>query len=154
MPNSTNDIVLAARSWVGTPYHHGAQLKGVGVDCVGVILGVGAELGYFTPERLVEFRQKYGGYARTPNPARMRKGMLDYLRPLDWRQNQIPPEGSIGWFQWRENLPMHLAIVATFDGRRTMIHAFEPVDKCVENSLDELWLSRVNSWWQYNGAEV
>ena len=26
-------IVAEARSWIGTPYHHMADLKGVGVDC-------------------------------------------------------------------------------------------------------------------------
>ena len=26
-------IVMEARSWIGTPYHHQARLRGVGVDC-------------------------------------------------------------------------------------------------------------------------
>ena len=26
-------VVAEARSWIGTPYHSGARLKGVGVDC-------------------------------------------------------------------------------------------------------------------------
>lgn len=155
MPSSIDPIVLAARSWVGTPYLHGAGLKGVGVDCVGVILGVGEELRYFTPERLVEFRKKYGGYARTPNPRRMREGMLEYLRPLYWPHVEgVPPDGAIGWFQWRDDLPMHLAIIGTFEGRRTMIHAYSTIGKCCENSIDSTWLARCNSWWQYSGAEV
>jgi cell wall-associated NlpC family hydrolase len=27
------DVVTEALSWVGTPYHHAAAIKGVGVDC-------------------------------------------------------------------------------------------------------------------------
>lgn len=132
---------------------HGQRLQGVGVDCVGVILGVGVELGFITADQDKAF-QRFRGYARTPNPRRMREGMIEYLRPFHGPRNQIPPDGTIGWFEWREELPMHLAIVATFEGRRTMIHAFESIERCVENSLDDVWLSRVNSWWQFNGAEV
>ncbi|MEM6466311.1 MAG: peptidase [Pseudomonadota bacterium] len=34
-----------ARSWIGTPFAHQGQLKGVGCDCLGLVLGVWAELG-------------------------------------------------------------------------------------------------------------
>lgn len=33
-------IVNAARSWLGTPYHHQASLRGVGCDCLGLIRGL------------------------------------------------------------------------------------------------------------------
>lgn len=29
--------MTAARSWIGTPYHHKGRVKGVGVDCGGLI---------------------------------------------------------------------------------------------------------------------
>lgn len=34
------DIVSAARSWLGTPYHHQASKCGVGADCLGLLRGV------------------------------------------------------------------------------------------------------------------
>jgi len=33
-------IVAEARSWIGTPYHHQASLKGIGCDCLGLLRGV------------------------------------------------------------------------------------------------------------------
>jgi NlpC/P60 family putative phage cell wall peptidase len=33
-------VVAAARSWLGTPYHDQASLKGVGCDCLGLTRGV------------------------------------------------------------------------------------------------------------------
>lgn len=30
-------VVAAARAWIGTPFHHAAQIKGVGVDCVNLV---------------------------------------------------------------------------------------------------------------------
>ena len=37
-------IVATARSWLGTPYHHQASLRGVGCDCLGLVRGVWREL--------------------------------------------------------------------------------------------------------------
>ena len=33
-------VIAAARSWLGTPYHDQASLKGVGCDCLGLARGV------------------------------------------------------------------------------------------------------------------
>jgi cell wall-associated NlpC family hydrolase len=30
---SRAEVIAEARSWLGTPYHHAAQVKGAGVDC-------------------------------------------------------------------------------------------------------------------------
>jgi cell wall-associated NlpC family hydrolase len=46
-------IVTEALSWIATPYHHGARLKGVGVDCAQFVLAVYAGVGLipdFDPE--------------------------------------------------------------------------------------------------------
>lgn len=42
-------VVDAARSWLRTPYHHGASLKGVGVDCARLIDGAFTEAGLIDP---------------------------------------------------------------------------------------------------------
>ncbi len=39
------EIIAAARQWLGTPFHHQARLKGIGVDCIGLVIGVARELG-------------------------------------------------------------------------------------------------------------
>lgn len=38
-------VLAAARSWLATPFHHAAQLKGVGVDCVHLIEAAYREAG-------------------------------------------------------------------------------------------------------------
>jgi NlpC/P60 family putative phage cell wall peptidase len=148
---SISEIVEAARSWVGTPFMHQQSLKGVGVDCVGVILGVGRELGILeiSPQAWAPF----AAYSRQPNPARMRRAMARFLIEDPTPRHELPAAGSIGWFGWRDGLPMHLAIVAEFEGRPTMVHAFEIMGRCVENTIDDTWRSRVDSWWQYPNSE-
>ena len=38
-------VVMEALSWVRTPYHHHARIKGVGVDCAQLLIGVYAGCG-------------------------------------------------------------------------------------------------------------
>lgn len=40
-----NAVVNAAKGWVNTPYHHHAKIKGVGVDCIQLVLAVHEEAG-------------------------------------------------------------------------------------------------------------
>ncbi len=39
------EVVRVARTWLGTPYHHQGRVKGAGVDCAGLSVGVAKELG-------------------------------------------------------------------------------------------------------------
>ena len=38
-------VVAAAHAWIGTPYHHMADIKGVGVDCAMLLVRVYCDLG-------------------------------------------------------------------------------------------------------------
>jgi NlpC/P60 family putative phage cell wall peptidase len=53
-------IIAAARSWIGTPYHHQASLKRVGCDCLGLIRGVWRELQGPEPEALPPYTRDWG----------------------------------------------------------------------------------------------
>jgi len=143
-------IVAEARSWVGTPYAHQGRQKGWRVDCVGLIIEVGRalEIGDFSDELF----QPFIGYTRQPNPRRMGTGMAQFLRPLDLPANAAAPDGSIAWIYWKAGMPMHLAIMATFKGRRTMIHAYQSAERCVEHGFVGEWCERVHSWWAYPGS--
>jgi NlpC/P60 family putative phage cell wall peptidase len=37
-------VVVAARSWLGTPYRHQGSVNGVGCDCLGLVRGVWREV--------------------------------------------------------------------------------------------------------------
>lgn len=156
-------IVGEARRWVGTPYRHQARRLGAGVDCAGLIIGVGVALGVmpFSEERFREF----ANYARTPNPSHMRRALEAHLIEIPER---VAGEGDIMWLEWRPDLPMHLAVAASvgdvpeqglsalwghtvMSGRGTMIHATSEVGRVVEHGFADPWPDRVNSWWRYPG---
>ena len=141
-------IISEARRWIDTPYHHQAMLRGVGVDCVGLIRGVGQVTGALPDD--AEAWARYDGYSRIPNPRRMGEGMRQFLRPVDG----APQEGDIAWLQWRPDLPMHLAILASdHRGGATLIHSYSEAGGVVEHGLTPEWLARVKSWWAYPNVE-
>ena len=42
-------VVAAARSWIGTPYHHAADIQGAGCDCAMLLVRVFCDLGLSAP---------------------------------------------------------------------------------------------------------
>lgn len=132
------DIVDKAREWIGTPYHHHQAVKGLGVDCLGLVASVAVELGIegdYSPQAFLP----YSGYGRNPNPSQMVKGMKAFLIPIE-----NPQIGDIAWIESRPNMPSHLAIKS---GDNTIIHACAIVKKVIESTLTE----RPHTWWKYGG---
>jgi NlpC/P60 family putative phage cell wall peptidase len=67
------ELVTLARSWIGTPYHKMAAVKGRGCDCLGLLRGVYAEV---TGELIVPPAYK----GRPPRAALGRESMLEAAR--------------------------------------------------------------------------
>jgi NlpC/P60 family putative phage cell wall peptidase len=42
-------IITAARGWLGTPFHHEGRVKGAGVDCLQLLIAVYSEVGLLPP---------------------------------------------------------------------------------------------------------
>ena len=99
-------VLAEAVRWVGTPYHHGAAVRGAGVDCARLLIEVYAETGQierFDPgeyppdwhlhrseERYVETILRY---AREHTPADLRRiGIGDVLA---WRFGRCFAHGGI-----------------------------------------------------------
>ena len=134
------DIVAEARSWLETPFQHQGRIKGVGVDCAGVVIETGRALG------LVDYVEE--GYARQPNPKRMKTILGHYLTPIS-RYDARP--GDIPWMRFIE--PMHLGILSELDGRSTIIHAYASCGKCIEHTLDKKWQRRIVRYYRFRGIE-
>lgn len=128
------DIVVAARSWIGTPYHHQASIKGVGADCLGLVRGV--------------WREVHGAEAETP-PAysadwaevQGRETLLAAARrhlvavQVDGRM-----AGDVLVFRFRRGLPAkHVAILVS---PTTMVHAAEG-GPAAEVALVPWWRRRI-----------
>lgn len=116
MPTTTRaQVVQAARSWLGTPYHHQARLKGVGVDCVGLVIGVGRELGMCASDFDVE------PYARTPDGSSLMHQAGGLMRRLPLGATLQPGQVLVVALGGE---PQHLGILGDYrHGGLSIIHA-------------------------------
>jgi hypothetical protein len=73
------DVVASARTWIDTPYHHQGRLKGVGVDCLGLPIGVAIEL------KLAPASFDVKGYSKVPDGRSLLRQANEHLvrLPLD-----------------------------------------------------------------------
>lgn len=114
---SPEAIVAAARSWIGTPYHHQASVNGVGCDCLGLVRGIWRELLGAEPAPTPPYRPDWaeaGGAESLLAAARL------HFAPLS---DEAAQAGDVLLFRWRAHLPAkHCAILT---GVRTMIHAHD-----------------------------
>ena len=108
------DVVAEARAWVGTPYQHQQRLRGVAVDCVGLVIGVARALG------LCEPGFDFNGYGRAPDG----RTMLDECDALMTRvQASAIRPGHVLVLRY-VNDPQHMAIAADYlHGGLSMVHA-------------------------------
>jgi len=144
MKTLTRDgIVITARRWIGTPYHHQASLCGVGTDCLGLVRGV--------------WRELYGADAETPPSysrdwaeASGREAMLEaatrHLVPI--AVSSICA-GDIAVFRLRAGLAAKHAAILTSNS--TMLHAIEgaPVS---EVPFTNWWRRRIAGAFEFPGV--
>ena len=124
------DIVLAARSWIGTPYLHQASLKGAGCDCLGLVRGVWRDCVGAEPEPVQPYSPDWAEAGRLE---RLQMAGCRHFLPADPRCIRA---GDVLLFRWRAHLPAkHLAIAT---GDAAMVHAHDGA--CVaEVALSPWW---------------
>lgn len=109
-----NEIVITARTWVGTPYHHQARVKGVGVDCAGVVIGVAREL------CMVPLDFDITGYPRQPDGTSFLAWCNAHMTPVT-QSDMAPGHAVVVHFG---NHPQHIGIVGNYlHGGLSIIHA-------------------------------
>ena len=132
MPRVEPDaIVAAARTWLGTPWRHQGRLRGVAVDCAGLVVGVGRELG------LLAFDTR--AYGRLPDGQRLRALCDAHLDPKPVAG--IAP-GDVLLLRFTRH-PQHLALAGDRGAPFSLIHAYAEAGACVEHGADAKWLRRI-----------
>lgn len=132
-----SEVVAEARTWLETPYRHQGRLKGVAVDCAGLVLGVVRALG-------MECRD-VEGYAKRPDGT---------LKDIVYSQT-LPVEpgceaaGDVVVFHW-DNDPVHLAILTSKD---SIIHAFAINREVCEHGINERWRRQIAAFRKIPGVE-
>ena len=109
-------ILCEARSWIGTPFHHGADIKGVGVDCAMLLVRVYADLGLVVPFDPRPYTHDW----------HLHRGEERYLNALLARAREIahPEPGDVAVFRVGRCYS-HAGIVTQADPL-TLVHASLP----------------------------
>lgn len=108
-------IIQVAKSWLNTPYHHKARIKGIGTDCGQILIAVYSEAGLieeFEPEDY-------------PGDWMMHRSEERYLQTVETyatRVDRNPLPGDIALFKFGRCIS-HGAIVIEWP---TIIHAYKP----------------------------
>jgi NlpC/P60 family putative phage cell wall peptidase len=135
------DVVACARTWLGTRWQHQGRLKGVGVDCAGLIMGVGYELALFDV--------RFTNYSRHPDGETLMALCREHLRRID--PSQAAP-GDVLVFAWTRE-PQHMGFASEVAGRPGLIHAFADARRVVEHDFDDSWRGRLRGAFHVPGVE-
>lgn len=142
------EVVEEALSWIGTPYHHQARLKGVGVDCIGIITCIGKKFGFSNFD--------VTNYPRHPDPQMVEGLLRQHADPIT--KEQLLP-GDFMWF--RIDVPRHFGIVTEIDPIY-FVHAFNRDESrrakpssnaVVRTRFEDVRGFRLVSCWRYRGIE-
>ena len=118
-------VVAAARAWIGTPYHHAADVKGAGVDCAMILVRVFCDLGLVPP---FDPRPYTRDWMLHRDEERYLGFLLESAHPID-----APDAGDIALFRIGRCYA-HGGIV-TSAAPLMLLHAFAPVGRVIEEPL-------------------
>jgi NlpC/P60 family putative phage cell wall peptidase len=126
-------IVAAARSWRGTPYHHQASVRGVGCDCLGLIRGVWRELLGPEPEAMPAYTRDWGD-ATGSEPL-----LAAAKRNLEAIDTESAGPGDVVVFRMQAGVAKHAGVLTDLEH---FIHAREELG-VVEVALTRWWRRRL-----------
>lgn len=134
-----NEIIQSAQSWVDTPYHHHARIKGVGVDCAMLVACVANEVGAMSDAEM-HLIPNYPVQWHLHNREEKLLEILDLFGCTEIEKASTQP-GDILTFQFGR-ATSHLGIMIN---ETQFIHARFDIKKVVINTMNEEWDNR----WTY-----
>lgn len=133
MNPTPEEIVGAARAWLGTPYRHRASTLGAGCDCLGLLRGVWRTLYGGEPEPAPAYRADMRDSANAD-------ALLAAAERHLLRVEGEPSMGQVVLFRLVRSLPpRHCGIMVT---PTRFVHAEERIG-VVEANLTDGWRRRV-----------
>lgn len=132
------EIVAAARRWIGTPYRHQSSCRGAGTDCLGLMRGLWRELVGPEPEVVPSYTPDWSEPSHSED---MLAAAGRHLQELD---AATAAAGDVLVFRMREGgVAKHLGILARAPlGHETLIHAYSG-QGVVESPLTPAWVRRI-----------
>ena len=135
-----SQAVKIAREWINTPYYHQHSAKAIACDCLGLVRGVGSELGA-VPHNLHEIDPVTIGYGMHPYGL-MVPCFQRYCDEIDISKREI---GDILIFRIRIE-PQHCGF---FSYGNAVIHAHQSLGMVKEHIMGEKWEKRITNVFRF-----
>jgi NlpC/P60 family putative phage cell wall peptidase len=133
-------IVDETLTWIGTPFVHQGRVKGAGVDCAGLGIGVMHALNLSIYDVDGYGRQPHAGLADVEADRVLERIALDQLQPADVLKFRI------------ERASQHFGIVTALNPDIVFVHAFSKVGSVVQSRLDRFWRERITGAYRFPGV--
>ena len=127
-------VVAVARSWLGTPYHDQASLRGVGCDCLGLARGVWREVVGTEPFPIPPYSRDWGETGPYEVLAEGARRMMEKVALAD-----LGPGALVLFRMAPRAIAKHVGILTTAD---SFIHSYERLG-VVEERLTPIWRRRI-----------
>ena len=127
-------VIAAARSWLGTPYHDQASLRGVGCDCLGLARGVWRDVVGAEPHPIPPYSRDWGETG-------VREVLADGARAMmiEIAIAHISP-GTLVLFRMAPRaIAKHVGILTAPD---RFVHSYERLG-VVEEIMTPIWRRRI-----------
>lgn len=123
-------VVAVAHSWLRTPYHHNAKIKGVGIDCLTLLAAIYEEAGIIDKIPIPKYSHQWHLHH---SEELYLEGLLQYTHEVE---NPLPGDIVV----WKIGRCFsHGAIVVNWP---TIIHAYAGRNCTLENAFAD-WLHYV-----------
>lgn len=130
-------VVETARSYEDTPFHHLGRVKGIGVDCVGLVLCIAEDLGLKDVHGVPLLRHDYPDYSPQPLgdfvmhecKKRLIEKPIGLMLPGDVITMKVPYSAC------------HAGLIMERQGSLYVIHALNSstVPRVIEHIIDKKW---------------
>lgn len=137
MSAMAEQVVAAARGWLGTPYVHQSATKGAGTDCLGLLRGVWREVLGAEPEAIPAYSMDWS------EPQGEERLWAAACRHLVTKPLRAQAPGDVVLFRMRQRgVAKHLGIQAGTGATASFIHAYSG-HGVVESPLSTPWQRRI-----------
>ena len=134
-----DEVVRAARAWIGTPYRHQASCRGAGADCLGLVRGVWREVRGEEPEAVPAYSFDW---AEACGHERLWRAALRHFVPVE-AGSEAP--GHLLLFRMRDGaVAKHLGLQAGCGAEASFIHAYSG-HGVLESPLSAPWRRRIGA---------
>ena len=138
------EIIIEAKSWLGTKWQHQASLKNIACDCVGLIRGIyenltGTKANITTnyPATWYLFKKEEWLY----------KEAKQHLNEIDIKNTK---PGDVLVFGFYKHPASHVGILID---QTIFIHSYQDVSQVIETRFDEPWKNRLRYAFSFPGVE-